>query len=272
MRNILTSLCLCIAAISTTAQTADIEVSYRGRSFYKNGNERKSSYHLLANATQSKFFNPDSERYDSISSTPEGLARLKETQQAALKSMLEQGSIVVEKLPRKKETMYVIKNSADSMITVYGMIIDEHVYYTEPFDELSWTIGDSTKNVLGYECIIAETDYHGRHWTAWFTPEIPIQDGPWKFRGLPGLILEAYYDNGLGYFADGVEHSAKNITGIYGADKYEKSNRKDILRTLRAISDNPIGALAGKGIKVKVSPSNMPDKSDEGDFLETDYR
>ncbi|WP_089768329.1 GLPGLI family protein [Epilithonimonas hominis] len=36
----------------------------------------------------------------------------------------------------------------------------------------------------------AEADFAGRHWIAWFSTEIPIQDGPYKFRGLPGLIIK----------------------------------------------------------------------------------
>ena len=38
----------------------------------------------------------------------------------------------------------------------------------------------------------AECDFRGRHYIAWFNPKIPIPDGPWKLRGLPGLIIEAY--------------------------------------------------------------------------------
>lgn len=32
--------------------------------------------------------------------------------------------------------------------------------------------------------------FAGREWTAWFTSEISIPDGPYKFYGLPGLILK----------------------------------------------------------------------------------
>lgn len=52
-------------------------------------------------------------------------------------------------------------------------------------------IADSTKNILGYDCVMATAHYHGRDWTAWFTPDIPLPEGPWKLTGLPGLILEA---------------------------------------------------------------------------------
>ncbi|MDE5877441.1 MAG: GLPGLI family protein [Muribaculaceae bacterium] len=274
MNRLITSIIVCLATIAAMAQTADIEVSYNMRSFYANGVEKNNKYHLLANSTFSKFFNPQSEEIDSLTSTPEGLANFKKTQEAVLKAMISQGQITVDKLPRKKVTGYVIKSAQDSTITVYEMLRDEHVYYTEPFSEMVWEIGDSTKNVLGYECIQATTDYHGREWTVWFTPDIPIQDGPWKLRGLPGLILEATTGDGIGFFADGIEQTAKQIRNVYGAEKYEKQNRKDILRARRAMIDNPIGSLTATGSLegVKIESNELKPKSESFDFLETDYR
>ncbi len=138
---------------------------------------------------------------------------------------------------------------------------------------MTWVVGDSTRTVSGYECIQAETDYHGRHWTAWFTPEIPIHDGPWKFHGLPGLILEVKAAGGeYGYVAEGIEKSEKAINGIYGADKYDKRDRKEILRAKRAMRDNPVGRLRAKGIKVKISQENLSGNTGTGDLIETDYR
>lgn len=40
----------------------------------------------------------------------------------------------------------------------------------------------------------ATARYGGRNWIAWFTEEIPISEGPYKFNGLPGLIFEIYDD------------------------------------------------------------------------------
>ncbi len=274
MKRIITSILACLATISVLAQKADIEVSYDVRSFFANGVEKNSKYHLLANSTLSKFFNPQSEEIDSISSTPEGLANFKKTQMAVFKAMVDRGHIITDKLPRKKEKVYVIKTDQDSTLTVYDMLQNDHVYYTEPFSEMVWEIGDSTKNILGYECIQATTDYHGRVWTVWFTPEIPIQDGPWKFRGLPGLILEATTGDGIGFFADGIKQTDKKIGKVYGSEKYEKVNRKDILRARRAMVDNPMGALAASGLPeaVKIEPNALNKKSESFDFIETDYR
>ncbi len=274
MKRTITSIIVGFVAIAAFAQTADIEVSYNVRSFFANGVEKNNKCHLLANSTYSKFFNPQSEEIDSLTSTPEGLAAFKKTQEAALKAMIGQGMITVDKLPRKKVTDYVIKSVQDSTITVYDMLRDEHVYYTEPFSEMVWEIGDSTKNILGYECVQATTDYHGRVWSVWFTPEIPIQDGPWKFRGLPGLILEATTGNGIGFFADGIEQTTKRIRNVYGSEKYEKQNRKDILRARRAMIDNPMGALSAAGLSegVRIEPKELPSQSESFDFIETDYR
>lgn len=61
----------------------------------------------------------------------------------------------------------------------------------EELERPQWIICDSINNILGYECIMAKTDFRGRCWIVWFAPDIPISDGPWKLWGLPGLILKA---------------------------------------------------------------------------------
>lgn len=66
----------------------------------------------------------------------------------------------------------------------------------ERAEVINWVIVDSTKEIGNYLCAKAEADYGGRHWIAWFTSEIAIPYGPWKLRGLPGLILEAEDSSG----------------------------------------------------------------------------
>ena len=54
----------------------------------------------------------------------------------------------------------------------------------------NWKILTEKQKIGDFETQKAETEMYGRKWTAWFTIEIPIQDGPYKFHGLPGLIVK----------------------------------------------------------------------------------
>ncbi|SMP30341.1 GLPGLI family protein [Chryseobacterium profundimaris] len=56
-------------------------------------------------------------------------------------------------------------------------------------DDMSWKILPETTTYQGYNLQKAITEFGGRSWTAWFCKEIPINEGPYKFRGLPGLIF-----------------------------------------------------------------------------------
>ena len=63
-------------------------------------------------------------------------------------------------------------------------------YKVEEDRSLDWKINNE-KSVIGeWNVQKAELDFAGRKWTAWFTTDIPIQDGPYKFHGLPGLIVK----------------------------------------------------------------------------------
>lgn len=233
---------------------------------------------LLANNGYSKFFSPRTEYLDSLNSTPSGRAIARKLMNEGVRKAVETGD--QSSIPHKKSSLYVIKYAGDSTVTVYdsaGML--EWGYYSEPLAEMNWEIGDSVRTILDYECVMAETDYHGRHWTVWFTPDIPIQDGPWKLCGLPGLILEARDSSGQHrYIAEGICADNRQIVPVYNPKKYDKMNREDMLLDKRAYLTNGatmVNALisntpSGEIIEIKDNYSNE-NKDCDVDFLETDY-
>ena len=87
-------------------------------------------------------------------------------------------SVDLRKGPVKKIHTYVFNNLPESKLKYYSKFSGDLCYYEEPSDEMQWEISDSTMNILGYECSLAHSDYHGRKWDAWFTTEIPLPFGP----------------------------------------------------------------------------------------------
>ncbi len=55
---------------------------------------------------------------------------------------------------------------------------------------LDWKILPEKEKIGNWETQKATTEFGGRKWTAWFCEEIPLSDGPYKFKGLPGLIVK----------------------------------------------------------------------------------
>lgn len=90
----------------------------------------------------------------------------------------------------------------DSLFSLIGMPnINKLLYVKEETAQIKWSIKDSTKYVGNYKVRKATAAFRGRHYTAWFTPKIPVPYGPWKLHGLPGLILQAYDQSGRIYFS-----------------------------------------------------------------------
>ncbi|OPC56801.1 GLPGLI family protein [Elizabethkingia bruuniana] len=54
----------------------------------------------------------------------------------------------------------------------------------------NWKLVDESKTIQSFNCRKAEVNYNGRNWTAWYTTDIPLAYGPYKFTGLPGLIIK----------------------------------------------------------------------------------
>lgn len=68
--------------------------------------------------------------------------------------------------------------------------ISRNLFAYEEKIKFDWKILSDKEKIGEYNTQKATTEFGGRTWTAWFTTDIPFQDGPYKFYGLPGLIVK----------------------------------------------------------------------------------
>ena len=84
--------------------------------------------------------------------------------------------------PSVKRNRNSFKNISYQMTKDYFLVNSE--------DLMTWKLSEETKKTGEYTLQKATTDFKGRKWIAWFCKEVNIDEGPYKFRGLPGLIFE----------------------------------------------------------------------------------
>lgn len=173
----------------------------------------------------------------------------------------------------------IFKNYPKGELTHTEKIVLDWFRYHEPLPDFKWELGDSTRNILGYECFEAKCNFRGREWTVFYTEEIPIMDGPWKFCGLPGLIMSASDKDGdYRYECIGIKNNASQPIAIYDVP-YNETTRKKFYDTLHRYETNPYGyaeTVAGFHITVTDQAGN-PDPTAYDpielsyDFIERDW-
>lgn len=275
-------LCIALVVYAKKEQEyphAEIKIGYNYLYKFLRGNdgvaEKNTPFILIANKNQSKFYCPSTEYRDSLLSTPSGRTKERQMFNAAVRAYSDGSDRSAMDGVVYHSRLYVFKDFVKSVSTTYDEAgMGECGYYDEPFSEIDWVIAeDSTKNILNYQCIMATADYHGRKWTVWFTPEIPMQDGPWKFCGLPGLVLEASEPSGQHYFiATGVELCSNPIFPVFNSE-YHKMNRLDMLRAARYYKENSnVMFKAATGFELGGgNDAPITEESRKYDYRETDY-
>lgn len=112
-------------------------------------------------------------------------------------------------------------------------------WYTEPAPKQQWTLHYETQTVIGYKCQRATCRFRGRDFEAWFAPSIPVKQGPWKFQGLPGLILKVYDKDKLYTLeAIGLETRQYPITRFKQSKEYSRSTREKVWKMQRQWHEN----------------------------------
>ena len=132
------------------------------------------------------------------------------------KQLAATGSINVKADLRKGDVRYsVTKTYPDYKINLHRRL-GMDAYNISDDRKINWKILSEKEKIGEWNAQKAEADFAGRKWIAWFSTEIPIQDGPYKFHGLPGLIVK-------------IEDEAKyHSFELKGISKYVENNKLQI--------------------------------------------
>ncbi|MFZ4929916.1 GLPGLI family protein [Chryseobacterium sp. Mn2064] len=84
---------------------------------------------------------------------------------------------------------------ANENIQYFRLVGMSLLTYKEPVIK-NWKLINESKVINTINCKKAEVTFKGRNWIAWYSPEIPLPYGPYKFSGLPGLIIKITDDKG----------------------------------------------------------------------------
>ncbi len=124
------------------------------------------------------------------------------------------------KMPKFSFKIY--KTYPDMTVSYMDRISTKLFKYDDPVT-FNWKILPDKEKIGAYNTQKATTEFGGRKWTAWFSTELPFQDGPYKFHGLPGLIVKVE-DDGKNY--SWTLQGNKNVENWEEFSFAEKANTK----------------------------------------------
>ncbi len=146
--------------------------------------------------------------------------------------------------------VYKNKRKQEFTVTVKlaGTDINKAHKYTEEMPIHQWQLLNKRKNILGYNCQAAKVTYLGRTYIAWFTKKIPLDEGPWKFWGLPGLILEvADFQNNYVFKCIGIKKLIAPKEIVFYKTNYIETTRKKLNRHIENLHKNYVSVLESMG-------------------------
>lgn len=132
--------------------------------------------------------------------------------------------------------------------------LDEYQYSDKPV--VAWKIADNDSVIEGHPCRKAVCNLRGRNYTAFYATDIPLPYGPYKFGGLPGLIMNVYDDRGDYKFElNGLEICDRLNLPIYyyNSNDIRKTTREKTMKADKNNKDNPLASLMASGLQIELS-------------------
>lgn len=148
---------------------------------------------------------------------------------------------------------YSIEKDKKNQKILYKDRLGRDIYSYEEDRPLDWKILSETTKIGEYKVQKAETDFGGRKWTAWFTTDLPYQDGPYKFTGLPGLVVKAEDSEGDYSFDLMKNYKISDFPEMTTFGNIIKVKRSDYVKQQEKFKSDPmsfVNSQRGGGISV----------------------
>ena len=151
----------------------------------------------------------------------------------AVKGQLKMDSGITFLSNKKGKSLYTrtndeafYKDTRKKQLITQEIFLDRPFIVTEDLVPLHWELDNEEKNILNYPCKKATLSENKKNITAWYCPNIPINDGPESYWGLPGLILQIE-DGGRTITFQGIDMNSSDVDKTISVpDKGEKMSRE----------------------------------------------
>ena len=165
-------------------------------------------------------------------------------------------SQMIAQKKRSRFNFRILKTDEETL--VYDSYFSDKFIYNDD-EKLNWEITNTKKDISGYNCTLAKTVFAGRSYNAWFTSEIPVSDGPYKFKGLPGLIVKIE-DVSKQYSFELESFTKTKMNFDFDKNIGTKVSKKEFHKSYNAFKKNFIAQLSHRGIEIDGGASRATQK------------
>jgi len=226
--------------------------------YKKTLNFNDGSNPFISDEEYTKFIEFNRSLYDKINKSENSETTIEDSEDDALLSFM----------PSGKNISVVFKDYEERTLYSKHEVAYKYFVVEDSLDIFNWQTMETTKEILGFTCQMATMNFRGRDYIAWFTTALPI-GGPWKYDGLPGMILEINsIDNFIAYEATRLTNNVVNIGAIDNPFNLKKALTWDKFKTLykkKAIelasfkpNENTLGITSSRGgIEMYIDENDM---------------
>ena len=247
MKSILMPFFLCFSVIFY-AQKTDIQYSYKA-TYNLEYQEDSTDQNSIKSETVVLYLGEGVSRYSSLGKAVKD--SLTETLDPSNKSMAE--FYRIRSITPETDFHYkIFKNHNDNELILAEKVFKDKLKYKQTLNLMNREIEQETKEVLGYKVQKASGSFAGREYEAWFSPELPFSDGPYKFAGLPGLILEiSDLQDHYHFTFSAFQELEKLVPKTLNLDDYKEVSQQELDQVRNDYKRDPLTAMNNAGITIE---------------------